>query len=135
MGVIVDYSYYTGEYMGTEADEASFPTLCAHAGRMIAVMTHWRVDEENFDQLPSIIQTMYRLALCSQIDFLAINGVDSVNSGISDGFTVGKVRVDGRSATNEGGALSVSISPAAIAYLEQSGLMNPNVPVVNGRGW
>lgn len=130
MGVIVDFSFYTGEYMGTEADEASFPSLNANASRIIGAMTHWQVSEETIDNFPSMIRTLYRLAVCSQIDFLAINGVESVSGGNDTGFTVGKVRVDGRNGTSGGGAMSMSISPAAKTYLEQTGLMNPQVPTV-----
>jgi hypothetical protein len=132
MSVIVDYSFYAVEYRGTEADEASFPTLCAHASRMVALMTRNAVTEDNIDTIPSMIRMMYRLAVCSQIDFLAINGIESANGGSDTGFTVGKVRVDGKSAAKTGGALSGSISPAAIAYLEQTGLMNPQVPTLEG---
>ena len=130
MSAIVDFCYYQSVYMGTEADTASFPALNAHASRVIGSMTRWQVTPENFSELPSFIQTLYKLAICSQIDVLAINGVDSMNSGEEVGFTVGKVRVDGKAKASAGGAMSASISPAAISYLEQSGLMNPGVPVV-----
>ena len=130
MSAIVDFQYYTDTYMGSEADEASFPALNAHASRVIANMTRWRVDEETIDQLPALVQTLYRLSVCSQIDFLAINGVDSLTDGESSvGFSVGKVRVDGKAKASTGGAMSASISPAAISYLEQTGLMDPAVPV------
>ena len=132
MSAIVDFQYYSETYKGNEADETSFPALNAHASRVIGAMTRWQVDETTIDELPSLTQTLYRLAVCSQIDFLAINGVDSLNSGGEVGFTVGKVRVDGRAKASAGGAMSASISPAAIAYLEQTGLMNPAVPVVGG---
>ena len=130
MGVIVDYQYYTDTYKGTEVDETSFPTLNAHASRIIGAMTRWQVDETTIDRFPSMIQTLYRLAVCSQVDFLAINGVESISNGNDTGFTVGKVKVDGKSGASAGGAMSASISPAAISYLEQTGLMNPAVPVV-----
>lgn len=129
MSAIVDYTYYTDTYKGSEADETSFPALNAHASRVIANMTRWQVDETTIDELPSLIQTLYRLAVCSQIDFLAINGVDGLAGGTSTGFTVGKVKVDGNSKASAGGAMSASVSPAAISYLEQTGLMNPAVPV------
>ena len=133
MSAIVDFQYYSETYKGTEADEASFPALNAHASRVIGMMARWQVDETNFDRLPSFVQTLYRLAICSQVDFLAINGVDSMTDGEgSVGFSVGKVRVDGRSKSGAGGAMSASISPAAISYLEQSGLMYPGVPVAEG---
>ena len=133
MSAIVDFAYYTDTYMGTEANSASFPALNAHASRVIANMTRWQVDETTIDELPSLVQTLYRLAVCSQVDFLAINGVDSLTDGESSvGFSVGKVRVDGKNKTSAGGAMSASISPAAISYLEQSGLMYPGVPAVEG---
>ena len=131
MSAIVDFTYYKDTYMGTEADATSFPALNAHASRVIASMTRWQVDEDNFDQLPSIVQTMYKLAICSQVDFLAVNGVESIYDGEDTvGFSVGKVRVDGKTKSSMGGAMSASISPAAVSYLEQSGLMYPGVPVV-----
>ena len=131
MSAIVDYTYYTDTYKGSEAYETSVPALNAHASRVIAKMTRWQVDETTIDSLPSLVQTLYRLAVCSQIDFLAINGVDSMTDGEgSVGFSVGKVRVDGKTkASAGGGAMSASVSPAAISYLEQTGLMNPAVPV------
>ena len=133
MSAIVDFTYYSTVYMGKEADATSFPALNAHASRVVGMMTRWQVDETNFSELPSIVQTLYKLAICSQIDFLAINGIDSLNDGEgSVGFTVGKVRVDGKAKSSAGGAMSASISPAAISYLEQTGLMNPAVPVVGG---
>ena len=128
MGAIVDFNYYYNVYMGTEADQTSFPALYAHASRMIAAMTRWQVDESNFDRLPSLTQTQYKLALCAQVDFLGINGVDSVTGGGNGGFTVGKVTVHEGSKASAGGAMSANISPAAMLYLEQSGLMNPAVP-------
>lgn len=132
MSAIVDYGYYSNIYMGTEADQASFPALNAHASRVIGMMARWQVNEDNFETFPSLVQTLYRLAICSQIDFLAINGVESISGGEEVGFSVGKVRVDGKSKSSVGGAMSASISPAAISYLEQTGLMDPSVPVWGG---
>ena len=130
MSAIVDFAYYTGVYMGNEADQTSFPALNAHASRIIGAMTRWQVTEENFSEFPSLIQTQYKLAVCSQIDCLAINGVDEMNSGESGGWTVGKVTVHGKSnSSGKNGAMSAYISPAAILYLEQTGLMYPGVGV------
>ena len=130
--MIVDLGYYRSVYMGTDADSDSFPTLCAHASRIIAAMTRWQVTDENISGFPGIVQTMYRLAVCCQIDFLALNGLDSVNSTGGGGFTVGKVTVRESTKTENGGAMSGNISPESIMYLEQSGLMNPAVPVMGG---
>ena len=130
MSAIVDYAYYPGTYMGTEADNASVPALYAHASRVIGAMTRWKVTEDNFSTFPTFVQTLYKLALCAQVDFLSINGVESLNATGGVGFSVGKVRVDAVASARTGGALSADVSPAAVAYLEQTGLLYPAVPVV-----
>ena len=132
MSAIVDFTWYSTVYMGSEASQTSFPALNAHAERMIAAMARWQVDSENFHELPTLIQTQYKLAICSQIDFLSLNGLESINDMGGGGFTVGKVTVHGKASSATGGAMSQSISPAALLYLEQTGLMNPAVPVFGG---
>lgn len=129
MGV-VDYTFYSTVYMGTDADQASFPALCARASDVIGAVTHW-VDENKVMTLPAPIPTLYKKAICAQIDFLSINGMDSLNESASAGYTVGKVTVHGK-ANASGGKLQESISPLAIGYLDQTGLMNPQVPCFEG---
>ena len=130
MSAIVDFTYYTSVYMGKEADATSFPALNAHASRVIGSMTRWQVNEENFAELPSLTQTLYKLAICSEIDFLSINGIEALSGEDSVGFSVGKVRVDGKAKSGMAGAMSANVSPATLSYLEQTGLMYPGVPVV-----
>ena len=130
MGV-VDFSFYWNVYGGTDADQASFPALCARASDIVGAVTHW-VDENRVMTLPAPIPTLYKKAICAQVDFFALNGTDTVNENGNAGFTVGKVTVHGKAANNSGGKLSDSISPLAISYLEQTGLMNPQVQTLNG---
>lgn len=130
MGV-VDFEFYSTVYMGTDADQTSFPALCARACDIIGAVTHW-VDENKVVTLPAPIPTLYKKAICAQIDFLAINGTDSLNEIASGGFTVGKVTVHGKASNPGAGKLSESISPLAISFLEQTGLMNPQVPTLEG---
>jgi hypothetical protein len=130
--VIVDFQCYSDVYKRTEADDASFPALYAHASRIVSVMTRWQVTEETFPDFPSIVKIQIQLAICSQIDFLAINGIDNMNSGAGGGgFTVGKVTVHGNNNNSgKSGAMSAFVSPAATMYLEQTGLMYPGVGVL-----
>ena len=130
MGV-VDYTFYSTVYGGKDADQTSFPALCARASDVIGAVTHW-VDENKVVALPDPIPTLYKKAICAQVDFLAINGTDSLNETETGGFTVGKVTVHGKAGTGSGGKLSESISPLAIGYLEQTGLMNPQIPTLEG---
>lgn len=130
MGV-VDFTFYSTVYGGTDVVQTSFPALCARASDVIGAVTHW-VDENKVVALPDPIPTLYKKAICAQVDFLAINGTDSLNETATGGFTVGKVTVHGKAGTGSGGKLSESISPLAIGYLEQTGLMNPQIPTLEG---
>ena len=129
MSAIVDYSYYSTVYMGTEADEASFPALCARANDVVGAMTRWQITEDNCDQLPAPVQTLYKKAICAQVDFFAVNGFESAIGDNGRGWTVGKVSISGKSGSDivRKGAMADSISPEAIMYLEQTGLMRPQV--------
>ena len=122
MGV-VDYGFYKNVYMGSDAEIASFPALCARASDIVGALTHW----VEFEKIPPFIQLYYKKAICAQIDFLAINGTDSINETATGGFTVGKVTVHGK-ASNSGGKMQDNISPMTVNYLESTGLMNPQVP-------
>ena len=126
----VDFTFYSTVYMGTDADQASFPALCARASDVVGAVTHW-VDDATIARRPALHQTLYKKAVCAEIDFLAINGTDSLNETVTGGFTVGKVTIQGKANTG-GGKMCENISPLAISYLEQTGLMNPQVPTLEG---
>ena len=130
MSAIVDYEYYSTVYMGSEADEASFPALCARAEDVIGAMVRWQ-DPAAFTPFQL---TLYKKAVCAQVDFFAVNGLDSVAGGTDKGFTVGKVSISGKSGSDlaRKGSMADSLSNLVLMYLEQSGLLNPAVPVVGG---
>ena len=127
---MVDFTFYCDVYGGTDATQQTFPALCARACDIVGALTHW-VDETEILKRPAIIQTLYKKAICAQVDFLALNGMDCLNETATGGFTVGKVSVQGKANTS-GGRLFDATSPLAIGYLEQTGLMNPAVPALEG---
>ena len=128
--MIVDFTYYWNVYQGKEADETSFPALCARAEDVVSAMVRW-ADPATFTPFQL---TLYKKAICAQVDFFAVNGLDSVAGGNDRGFTVGKVSVNSKNVTDtiRKGAMSSNFSPMVLMYLEQSGLLYPGVPVVGG---
>lgn len=130
MSAVVDYTFYTAVYMGSEAEQASFPALCARAADIVGALTRW-VDPDTLD---TWTLTLYKKAVCAQVDFLALNGLDSVAGGPDTGFTVGKVSVSGKSGSDmvRKGVMAANLSPLVQMYLEQTGLMYPGVPAVGG---
>lgn len=126
---IVTEAYYTDTYMGEPIAAADFPRAEARAERIITQITHGRAS--NYDALPAFQQEAVQEAICAQIEYYAVNGVEiSISGKTADGWTVGKVRVDkGSSGSASTGAASM-VCPSAIAALEQTGLLNPQVPTL-----
>lgn len=123
MSAVVDWDFYANVYMGQETDAVSFPALRARASDVVGALTRW-VDP---DTLTGMQALLYKNAVCAQIDYFAVNGLDSVAGGNDRGFTVGKVSVSGKSGDTKTGAMAEHLSPMVMMYLEQSGLCNPQV--------
>lgn len=130
MSAIVDYTFYSSVYMGTEADEVSFHALCSRACDVVGAFTRW-IDPGTLTE-PAL--TLYKKAICAEVDYFALNGFESVSGGSDRGFTVGKVTVSGKSGSDlkATGAMRDHLAPLVVMYLEQTGLLNPAVPVVGG---
>ena len=125
---IVTYAYYTQTYLGETVAETDFPQMDAKAERLINQITHGRASA--FDALPAFQQQAIRDAICAQIEYYAVMGTDvAINGETSSGWTVGKVRVDGGNKNKETGAVSM-VCAAAVAALEQTGLLNPQVQTI-----
>lgn len=123
---LIDSVYYLTTYQGEPVDAADFPALLRRAEDAVGALTRFQVQEETFDQLPPIVRTLCKKAICAQIEYLAEIGVNAAingETGMANGFTVGKVHVGGRSG-RAGAGSGVIIAPAAVAYLEQTGLMS-----------
>lgn len=138
---IVTYSYYTGTYMGETVAENDFPQMEAKAERLIKQITHGRA--ANYAALPAFQQQAIQEAICAQVEYYAIMGTDvSVNGDAGgNGWAIGDMHINGTTRTN-GAATGAStmVCAAAIAALEQTGLLNPQVatrgePFVTPWGW
>lgn len=127
---IVTYTYYKDTYLGETIAQTDFPRAEARAERLVAQITRGRATAETFAALPPFQQAAVTDAICAQIEYYVLNGVDiSIAGETSSGWTVGKVRVDSGSKSKASGAVTM-VSPSAYAALEQTGLLNPQVPTL-----
>ena len=126
---IVDLAYYKTVYLGQECFDCDFPAFEAKAEDIIGAMTHWRVTADTIASIPPFQKTLVKKAICAQVDYFAVNGMDSIAGSTGTGFTVGKVSISGKSGSDlaRKGAMADYIAPMAKAYLEQTGLMAPQV--------
>ena len=129
---IVDYCYYSNEYMGEPIAIADFPRFERRAEDIIAGVTQNqyiklknRYCALGYTDKAEALTDVYKKAICAQIEYLKASGILSVTTGSSgDSYTVGKVTVNkggtGASFSNRGAAI---LSPLAQSYLEQTGLL------------
>lgn len=139
MAALVDYEFYTNTYMGEPITADDFPRYEARAEDAILIYINKTVDEAAL--LPEAVLLAVKKAICAQIDYLFEYGmsVSVYGKEAGGGFTVGKVSVNNGSSTAAAGLRSM-IVPAALAYLEQTGLLNCQVdtmpePWPATRGW
>lgn len=125
----VTFDFFANTYCGDPAvTEAAFPRLEARAEDAVNALIRYRA-------VPAQFETLYQKAICAQIDYYAIYGIEAASAGLMENsFTVGKVSITGGGAAARSGGASM-IAPQAVAYLEQTGLLNPTVPVAGARGW
>jgi hypothetical protein len=128
---IACYEYYIGTYMGEAVDEKDFPRMAAKAERVIKQITHGRA--AHFAALPSFQQEALREAVCAQIEYYALMGTDVSVNGDSggNGWSIGEMHLNGSaSSANKSTGAKTMICAAAIAALEQTGLLNPQVETI-----
>lgn len=137
--MLVDYEFYTSTYYGEPVTAEDYPKYEARAEDTILIMVKKTADEAG--ALPAPVLAAVKKAICAQIDYLFEYGmgVSVYGKEAGGGFTVGAVSVNNGSATGAAGVKSM-IVPAAYAYLEQTGLLNPQVdtgaePWPATRGW
>ena len=125
---IVSFEYYTSEYLGESVSEADFPRYDLRAESIIRNITHGKTD--SFDSMTPETQTAVKNAICAQIEYFNLYGLDVAVSGRTGGsFTVGKVSVSNGSEVKTGA--SSIVCPLAISFLEQTGLLNPAVETID----
>ena len=125
----VSYEFFKATYVGDPAvTETDFPRLEARAEDAVNALIRFRA-------VPPQLEVLYQKAICAQLDDFAIDGIEAASAGlVENSFTVGNVSVTGGGAAARSGGASM-IAPQAVAYLEQTGLLNPAVPVAGARGW
>ena len=138
---LVDYNYYKNTYIGEPVSQTDFPRYEKRAEMLVLATIKRTADQAA--ALPAAVLGAVQDAICAQIDYLYEYGVGVASFGkeAGGGFRVGEVSVTSGSSSGAtaSGARSM-IAPAVWVYLEQTGLLNPQVdtapePWPALRGW
>ena len=116
-----DYTFYIDTYGGDLFDsETEFLKYAKRAYLLLNLYCGMNLDKAS--AIDSLVQTV-NTAVCLQADFLLLNGFEMSVEGMSEGgFTVGKVRIDGKTSGSEtAGGWGAFLSPLAINLLASIG--------------
>ena len=124
----IDKTYYRETYVGIDADDTTLDSAIAKASRMIDQATNYQiVNAGGLTEFDLFVQDRVKTATAAQAEYFIINGDESHNTGDSDdadGFTLGKLKIDDKSQSNENLSRDQKrFSPEAKAELIQSGLL------------
>ena len=128
MGYITE-EYYRNVYCGNEVD--GLDKLIREASDKIDNVTMMRIGgEEGLDRLSPVIAERVRRATAAEVEFLgAVGGTVEVEAAAKlGGFSIGKFSVSGGSPTS--GGADDSLSPTALSYLEQTGLLKRGISIL-----
>lgn len=128
----ITYDQYTELYGIPAFNSTEFAQYATIASDLIDTITEYRIEKAGgIAVFPPLVQTMVQKATGAQVLYFVQNGLETVISGqTGQGFTVGKVHVDGGIKENLTAAQTL-ISPMAKAYLEQIGIMGRRTPCLD----
>lgn len=126
---LVTLEYYQDTFLGEPVAADEFPRYELRAEELTLSLI--RMNETKAAALPEDTLTAVQKAICAQVEYFQEYGIGVAIYGkeAGGGFTVGKVSVNNGSSTAAASGARSMIAPAVYVYLEQTGLLNPAVPV------
>ena len=133
---VVTQNYYINNYMGAAIAADDFARYELRAEQAIKLACQGRYEAvynaltaKGLTAAAANLKENYSNAICAQMEYLLANGILSVTTGeTGEGFTVGKVSVQGGASSADARGAGM-LSPAALAFLEQTGLIGRSVAV------
>lgn len=141
---IVCAEYYLNIYCGEDIAAADFPRYEMRAENLIAQYTGYGYERalaeltgKGLMKAAQRLTELYSNAICAQIEYFILNGISVASEGLSGAsYTLGKISVSNGAAGGATGARSM-ICPAAVGYLERTGLLYRGIACASdhGGGW
>lgn len=120
---------------GSQLPEEDFPMYATSASSLIDSITRYTIPRcGGLSRFPQWVKDAVQQAAGAQVLYYVQNGLEAVLTGqTGQGFTVGKVSVNGGATTGGSGdtAAQRMVSPQVRSILEQTGLMGRETPCLD----
>ena len=120
----VDKTYYDETYEGELLTDIDFPKFNKRSQDIIDSLTSYQIPQIGFDNLKTNVQELIKKAVCAQIEYFKVEGIESNISGISSSSQ--SVSISGFSYSSSQPSSSKQenrVSPSTLMYLDATGLL------------
>lgn len=125
--MLVTYSFFHDTYLGIGVTAEDFPRIEQRAEEAIDGLTRGAL--AHYSDMPEDVQVLVKKAICAQCEYYGQYSTEIGFKAENEGFTVGKVTVQGSDDSGASGS-KMFYSPRAIGFLERAGLLSRNVGVI-----
>src|SRR5690554_5050062 len=134
MVAYIDAEYYNNEYKGVDAGD-DLDRYIERASDLVDQVTGYKI--RDFEALPPFIQEQVKKATAAQVEFYVLNGGPEGVDGNDGGFNqvaIGSFEYQTARMGQQtpAGKQEHRVAPAALAYLEPTGLLYRGVRVYGG---
>lgn len=120
----IDKDYYDNEYEGNPLTDDEFSKFNKRSQDIIDSLTSYQIPQIGFDNLKTNVQELIKKAVCAQIEYFKVEGIESNISGVSSssqsvsisGFSYSSSQPSSSRQTNR-------VSPGTLMYLEGTCLL------------
>lgn len=120
----VDKTYYDETYEGELLTDVEFKKFNKRSQDIIDSLTSYKIPQIGFDNLKTNIQDLIKKAVCAQIEYFKVEGIESNINGVSSssqsvsisGFNYSSSQSSSSRQTNR-------VSPNTLMYLDATGIL------------
>lgn len=120
----IDKDYYDNKYEGEPLTDDEFSKFNKRSEDIIDSLTRYQIPQIGFDNLKDNVQELIKKAVCAQIEYFKVEGIESNINGVSSssqsvsisGFSYSSSQPSSSRQTNR-------VSPSTLMYLEGTGLL------------
>lgn len=119
----IDKKYYDDEYSGEDIDNEHFERFNKRAEDVVNSLTDYQISKIGFDKLEPLQQELVKKAVCAQIEYFQVEGIEANITGISSAS--GSVSISGFSYSGQASSSRQTsrAAPSCLMYLDDAGLL------------
>lgn len=120
----IDKDYYDNEYEGDSLTDEEFSKVNKRSQDIIDSLTRYQIPQIGFDNLKDSVQELIKKAVCAQIQYFKVEGIESNINGVSSSSQSVSISGFSYSSSQPSSSRQINrVSPSTLMYLEGTCLL------------